>query len=234
MPPHRTIAGRPHQPQAQTVRVGKLVAARPASTPRLALDREADERLRRDERTSPSAAHGIISWMTAGTTSYKREHGLTIKQLNALDLLIQGETDAATADAVGVNRVTVTKWRNYDAYFQAELNRRRLELWGASVDRLRSLLPRALDALDDELRGGQQRWRAAIEILRLTGLDRSGAKKTPLESYLVGSTSTDAIIDGHVRARRPDPMREIIDGGPITEDERIAVRTQLDQELAGE
>jgi hypothetical protein len=165
--------------------------------------------------------------------SYKRQHGLTIEQQNAIDLLVQGETDAATAEVVRVNRSTVTKWRLYDPHFQAELNRKRTEVWGNSVDRLRGLLPRALDALEEELRGGKQRWRAAVEILRLSGLDRSGSKSSSLETYLVGPTEPQPIIDAAARARRPDPLREILDD-PVSERERLAVLRELEQHLASE
>jgi hypothetical protein len=77
-----------------------------------------------------------------GTSGDNRRRGLSIEQRNAIDLLVQGKSDQETADAVGVNRVTVTKWRNYDPWFQAELNQRRQDGWGGSVDRLRGLLPR--------------------------------------------------------------------------------------------
>jgi hypothetical protein len=86
--------------------------------------------------------------MNGGTNGYKRQHGITVKQENALDLLIQGATHQEAAEAAGVARATVSKWMALDVYFQAELNRRRREIWGTSLDRLRSMVPRALDALD--------------------------------------------------------------------------------------
>lgn len=168
--------------------------------------------------------------MKKGTFGYTREHGLTSKQENALDLVMCGETDASVAEAVGVHRVTVTKWRIYDPHFQAELNRRRKELWGASVDRLRSLLPTALDALEQELVQGKQRGRVAVEILRLVGLDRSGPKASSLETYCVGSTEPDAIIDARARQRR-DPLDELLHGDPVSERERLAVLEDLNRAL---
>jgi hypothetical protein len=153
--------------------------------------------------------------MPMGTSDYKRERGLTIKQQNALDLLVLGETDAATAQAVGVNRVTVTKWRNYDPHFQAELNRRRQELWGAAVDRLRSLLPLAIDTLEHELHHGKQRGRVAIDVLRLAGLDRSGATESSLETYGVGSHDADRIIDSLARRQRTDRLDVLLHGDPV-------------------
>jgi hypothetical protein len=165
---------------------------------------------------------------------YKREHGLTVKQENALDLLVQGETDAAVAEVVGVNRVTVTKWRNYDAHFQAELNIRRKQVWGTSVDRLRSLLPRALDVLEAELDHGKQRGRTALEILRMAGLDRSGPKHSSLESYGIGATDPAVILDGIARNRRPDPVDELIHGEPVSEGELQSVLDDLNRHLTSD
>ncbi|MCM3195812.1 hypothetical protein [Priestia megaterium] len=91
--------------------------------------------------------------MVKATSGYKREHGLTIEQLNAIDLLIMGKTDKEVADKIGLNRVTVTKWRNYDLQFQAKLNRCRKEIWKASIDKMRSLVPQALERLEQEIKG---------------------------------------------------------------------------------
>jgi hypothetical protein len=46
-----------------------------------------------------------------------------VQQENAIDLLVTGATDREAAESVKVHRVTVTKWRNYDPAFAAELNR---------------------------------------------------------------------------------------------------------------
>lgn len=104
------------------------------------------------------------------TKSYKREQGLTIEQLNAIDLLVAGETDQEVADKISVNRVTVTKWRNYDIYFQAELNKRRKEIWGASIDKMRALIPKAMERLEQEF-DSKYGWKIALEIIKLAGLE---------------------------------------------------------------
>ena len=44
--------------------------------------------------------------MIRRTTGYKRPHGLTIEQRNAIDLLVTGAVDRAVAEEVGVSRVT--------------------------------------------------------------------------------------------------------------------------------
>ncbi len=104
-----------------------------------------------------------------GKKSYKRLQGLTVEQLNAIDMLLTGKSDQVVADAVGVARPTITNWRLHDAYFQAELNRRRKEVWGASVDRMRALLPKAFDTLERAIDEGS--YRAALELIKLAGLD---------------------------------------------------------------
>jgi hypothetical protein len=45
----------------------------------------------------------------------------------------------------------MTKWRLNSPALQAALNRRRCEDWGPGIDRLRSLIPKALDARAEEL-----------------------------------------------------------------------------------
>src|SRR5215469_11514531 len=102
-----------------------------------------------------------------GTPVYTRQHrrGPTLPQLSAIDLLVSGKNDKETAEMLGLSRTAVTKWRLYDLGFQAALNQRRAEVWGAGIDRLRSLIPRALDALADELESKESpnRFKAAVE-----------------------------------------------------------------------
>ncbi len=159
------------------------------------------------------------------TKADESRHGLSVVQLNAVDLLAAGKTDQATAEAVGVTRQTVNGWRNANPWFQAALNARRQDLWGVSVDQLRALLPRAVAVLAEELEGGEQRARVALDLLRLAGLDRAKAPQK-LDTFLVGPTDADAIIDAEVRRRRPDRasyVEDLLSGGEITDDEREEV-----------
>ena len=66
-----------------------------------------------------------------GTVVYQRQHkrGLTMPQLNAIDLLAAGKTDKETAELLNLSRTCITKWRLYDPVFQAALNLRRAEIW---------------------------------------------------------------------------------------------------------
>jgi len=139
--------------------------------------------------------------------TYKREQGLTIEQLNAIDLLVTGKSDQEVADKVGVNRVTVTSWRLYDPYFQAELNRRRKETWGASVDRMRALLPKAFDVLEQAINNGDVK--AALELIKMAGLDMG--KDSSLGIYGIGKDNAEAIIEDKAEEKSFDMFGEVSD-----------------------
>ena len=93
---------------------------------------------------------------------------LSVEQMNAIDILVQGRTDQETAETVGVARETVTRWRNDNPHFTAELNRQRRLIWGDSHDRLRALASKAVDTLETSLDEGDSR--VAVEVLKAIGL----------------------------------------------------------------
>jgi hypothetical protein len=127
--------------------------------------------------------------------TYRRHGGLTVAQQSAIDLLLAGKTDGETAEAVSVHRVTVTKWRLYDPWFQAELSRRRHELFGAAAERLRAMVPQALTIVEEELGRGFNVF-LALRVLRMTGLDEAGAVH-----FGTSETDAEAIIAKQVAAR---------------------------------
>jgi len=104
---------------------------------------------------------------------------LSPEQVNALGLLLAGETDEATAQAVGVTRQTVWEWRSRNPEFIAELNRQRDSIWAAQSDRLRGLVGRAVDVLAGDLDSDDPKIKreAAIHILKCVGI--YGADLTP-------------------------------------------------------
>ena len=93
---------------------------------------------------------------------------LSVEQLNAIDILVQGRTDKETAETIGVARETVTRWRNRNPHFTAELNRQRRLIWSDSHDRLRALASKAVDTLETSLDEGDSR--VAVEVLKAIGL----------------------------------------------------------------
>jgi hypothetical protein len=165
-----------------------------------------------------------------GTAVYQRQHsrGLTMPQLNAIDLLATGKTDRETAELLNLTRTCITKWRLYDPVFQAALNRRRAEVWASGIDRLRALIPKALDALADELEkpDSPNRLKAASEILRLAQLP-AGALNT-------GPTDPEEIVRRVVEQRRqkaPNSLDDLLDSGkglPPFREQMDAVRQELE------
>ena len=93
---------------------------------------------------------------------------LSVEQLNAIDILVQGKTDQETALAVGVARETVTRWRNDNPHFAGELNKQRRLIWSTGQDRLRSLVSKALDTIEAGLDAGDTK--TAVEVLKAVGL----------------------------------------------------------------
>ena len=90
-------------------------------------------------------------------------------QRQAIALLLEGKRDAEVGEALGVTRETVNRWRNGDDAFTVELNKARRELWGGHMERLRSLVGRALEELEREL-GCEHAHQVAVQILKAVGL----------------------------------------------------------------
>ena len=119
------------------------------------------------------------------TFARSNAHGLTLAQQSAVDLLAVGKNDTDTAGALGLNRVTVTRWRLYSPEFRAALAAQRAAVWGASADRLRALLPKALDALAEALEHAEDKVTVALAVLRLAGpLPRLPTDPTEAEEYV--------------------------------------------------
>lgn len=153
------------------------------------------------------------------TDGHKITQKLTIQQLNAVELLIMGKTDREVADAIGVGRETICRWRLYHLGFQAALNTRRQEVWGAAADRLRSLSGRAVDILGEELDNPDHRMQAAIHVLRLAGLDKAGPPQ--------GETDPEALLNDLARQRDCKCWTSVMSYA-----EREATRRELDARLA--
>ncbi|MHB8993708.1 MAG: hypothetical protein ACYC63_00490 [Armatimonadota bacterium] len=96
---------------------------------------------------------------------------LTVEQQRAIDLLLQGKSEREVAAQVGVARQTVSIWCNHHPAFQAELHRQRQELWSAQTERLRGLVSKAVDVLEEDLAAVDPRLRqsAAVHILKSVG-----------------------------------------------------------------
>lgn len=144
------------------------------------------------------------------------------RQLTAVDALLAGATDDEAAAAAGVHRVTVNKWKNHNPFFMAALRARREELWGASVEKLRGLLPKAVDRLEREIEEGPDGLRAALELVKLTGLAERRAEGGPVDPV--------GVFNEMIRERRHRSDDELLADyvhGPITAEERVGMIKEL-------
>ena len=156
---------------------------------------------------------------------------LTVAQESAIDALVSGNKDAEVADLVGINRVTVTRWRLYNPHFQAALNERRQAIWAASLDRFRSLVPLALDAVADELTNAESpnRLQAALGLLKLLPLTLT-VPRGPIEPDEI----VKRIVEDE-RSNAHNSMEDILDHGkglPMYKEHIQQVWDELSTKLA--
>ena len=103
------------------------------------------------------------------TESDTHDRSLTPQHQAAVDLLTTGQNVTETAHSLGVERQTVSKWLHHNPAFMAALNQRRQELWVDMTDKIRALVPRALDTLAAAL-DGEESLTAAVHVLKASGL----------------------------------------------------------------
>ncbi len=173
----------------------------------------------------------IGTFTVGGKEVMTTKHDTTLPELNdrqlaAIDALIAGATDREAAEHSGAHRVTVTNWRNHNPVFRAALNARRAELWSTSLDRLRSMLPKALDRIEEEITGGDvpQGLRAALKVLEIAGMGTAGGSH--YGSRGVGPEDPDGIVADEAKAKRPSGVDQLLADlgeGPVTDEERRRV-----------
>ena len=126
-------------------------------------------------------------------------HTLTPQQATVCDLLATGTTITDAAEAVKVSRQTVSEWLHHHAVFQATLNARRRELFDEGTERLRSLVPKALDVIAAALDGHSPKAALASAVYVLKA---AGVYGRPAPS---GSTDAEE-IEAREKLRRFDIM----------------------------
>ncbi len=130
---------------------------------------------------------------------------LTPQQDQAIELLLAGTSPSSVAEDLGIHRTTLWRWLHEVPEFAAELNYHRRELWSASIEHLRSLVPAALDVLESEL-SGPRRLAAAASILDRAGF-REGAK-AHVDVRPTGATTPEGIQRGRDESRAFEKLWE--------------------------
>lgn len=110
---------------------------------------------------------------------------LSDQQSAAVSAFVDGQTPADVAQSVGVELADVETWLA-DPAFVASANQRRADNVSAHMDRLRAMVPAALDALRDVLTNGEPRDRIAaarvvLAACRLSELPDPPAATTPAD-----------------------------------------------------
>ena len=115
---------------------------------------------------------------------------LSIEQANAIEHLLQGQSDRAVAEAVGVSRQTVSEWKNHDPLFIAELNRQRSEMWREARERMKALANRALDVVELQLGSSEPKAALAAAKYGLQGTQLLGDNDLPKD----GPTTPEGVL----------------------------------------
>lgn len=137
--------------------------------------------------------------MTKADKTGQKKGDLTPAQSAAVDHLATGSSVTDAAKAANVTRQTVSGWLNHDPNFQAALNRRRAELWAETGDRLRALMPRALERIEKAItEGGPDGLTAALALVRMAKIDLTPAGGTDREEIEI----EEAERESKLRMRR--------------------------------
>ncbi len=148
--------------------------------------------------------------MDKGTKSDKIRQ-LSQEQMNAIEHLLQGKSDRAVAEAVGMSRQTIWEWRNNDILFIATLNRERFELWKGSRERLKDLTGQAIDVLEQQLGNDDPKIALAAARHILQGNKLLGGSDVPK----AGLTTPEAIIMERLRSEaRKELVKEEREADP--------------------
>ena len=141
----------------------------------------------------------------SNTQSHPPRRALSAEQTLAADCVATGMNDQETADKIGCARNTVNFWRLHNPTFIAAVNARRADLWQATSDTLRQLIPKALTVLAAALEHPDSQFKAALALVRMANI--------PLDTFDrrdVDTIEIEAIEDGKAR----DWKRLTADLGP--------------------
>lgn len=117
-----------------------------------------------------------------GHSSFDDEnHSLSSRQIEAIEWIINGYSDSKAAEAVGVDRRTIYRWRRSKRFMQ-ELNHQRDDLLDEAADGLRAMLPSALEVISRQLNNqtSDHAFKAASLLLK-TGLAQGILRPRPEE-----------------------------------------------------
>jgi hypothetical protein len=149
---------------------------------------------------------------------------LTPEQENAIDALLTGKSDREVAELVGVTRWTVQQWRTSHPLFMATLAQRRETLFSGAVDRLRSLLNKALDNIAGAIDEGDVT--SSFALLKATGVHGFCPPTGQLDPQ---KTFDEIVLRLLAQEKIPDKFDHLMD--PLRNPEKERRRQAIEAEL---
>lgn len=172
-----------------------------------------------EQQRDQLAARRRLNLTNHDVSKENSSHTLTPQQQKAAEMIATGKTLTEVAEEVGVARPTLSHWFNHNAEFQREVEARIAELWQVGTAKLRGLIPRAVEVLAGAL-DGKDAVKAAIQILRIAGMDNSPMPVTPgeltdLDASREGRKLADMLISNLHLSKELNQQSDVI---PITEE----------------
>jgi hypothetical protein len=152
---------------------------------------------------------------------------LSVEQENAIDLLLTGKPDREVAEQTGVTRWTVQGWRTSHPLFMATLAQRRETLFSGAVDRMRSLLSKALDNITGAIESGDVS--ASFALVKATGLH---GFCPPTGEMDVQKIVDDEVMRQLAQMKIPDKYDILLDPlkNPLREQRKAEIEAELMRE----
>jgi hypothetical protein len=162
---------------------------------------------------------------TRATGRYKELHELTAAQQVAAGLIAAGDTHSKAAEAVGVHRVTVTRWAMHHPAFVAEVNRIRSDARRAMVSQMDRITSAALSAIEIAVGSGDVA--SALKWLRIVSLEELIARP-------IGALESTSVV-ASVRASMPSSLLETLTSldGRSTSEAEAWLLTRLQAPIDG-
>lgn len=110
------------------------------------------------------------------------------KEERALTLILQGRKDTEVAEELGISRMTIYRWKKYNARFLKDLEDRRALLREQAEDSLLELSESAVEAIKDALKDNDMKVRlqAAKLVMGMLGIGKGKEKDSSPILELLG------------------------------------------------
>lgn len=138
----------------------------------------------------PSKGHAVTVHLVATSDAPEHFHGLTAKQVHAVQLLASGTSQRATAEALKVERHTLTRW-GHQAEFRALLSQVTANLQTETLQAVKTVRLKALDTLADLMDATQppqvrlSAARTALELQDPPAIDTPGTSFDEVMHHLM-------------------------------------------------